>query len=262
MENQPSPTVHRTAIIDPSARLADGVTVEAYAVIGADVDIGAGTWIGPHAVIDGPTRIGSDNRIHAHACLGGAPQDLGFAGERTRLDVGNRNTFREFVTVHRGTPKDRAVTRIGSDNLLMAGSHIGHDCVVGDGIIMANGAMLAGHVEVGDRVNLSGLVAVHQFVRIGRLAMVGGGSIVLRDIPPFTLAQGNRARLFGLNRRGLLRAGMKGNAIAALRRAYRTLYRSGLSFTEAVAELQRQQPSAEVGELLEFLRASKRGVSR
>lgn len=262
MDSIPESLIHPTAVVDTTARLAPGVRVGPYAVIGADVSIGANTSVGPHAVIEGPTRIGCDNRIHAHACLGGAPQDLHYKGEDTALVIGDGNIIREFVSIHRGTPKDRGQTRVGSHNMLMAGTHVGHDCVLGDRIIMANGSVLGGHVQVQDQVNISGQVAVHQFTRIGRLAMVAGGSIVLRDIPPFMLAQGNSARLRGLNARGLERAGLSVAARSALKKAYRVLYRSGLKRDEALHQLALEPHCPELQELLAFFSGSRREMMR
>jgi UDP-N-acetylglucosamine acyltransferase len=255
--------IHPTAIVDPSAQLDSRVQVSAYAVIGAGVEIGAGTSVGPHAVIQGPMRMGCENRIHAHACLGDAPQDSSYKGEPTRLEIGDRNSIREFVSIHRGSVKGGGLTRIGSDNMLMAYSHVAHDCRLGHRIIMANGATLGGHVEVGDAVNIAGLVAVHQFVRIGCHAMVGGGSAVLRDVPPYMMASGNHARLFGLNRRGLQRAGFSAESIHALKQAYRLLYRSGLQFAQACEALREGGPhTPEVNYLVQFLGQSERGFIR
>ncbi|MDZ7809454.1 MAG: acyl-ACP--UDP-N-acetylglucosamine O-acyltransferase [Arhodomonas sp.] len=257
-------SIHATATVDAHAELEPDVVVGAGAVIGEDVRIGTGTRVGPLAVILGPTRIGRDNTIHAHACLGDAPQDLAYRGEPTRLEIGDGNHFREFVTVHRGSTKDEGVTRIGDDNLLMAYSHVGHDCRVGSGITMANCATLAGHVSVGDHANIAGLSAIHQFARVGCHAMLGGGTIAVMDIPPYTMASGNHARLYGLNRRGLRRAGMAEAVITALRRAYRLLFRSGLGRAEAIAEVRRQgwDRTPEVAHLLGFLESSRRGVTR
>jgi UDP-N-acetylglucosamine acyltransferase len=262
MNNKQSSPIHPSAIVDPAAILAENVTVGAYAVIGADVEIGSGTSVGSHSVISGPTRIGRDNRIHAHVSLGDAPQDLAYRGEDTRLEIGDRNCIREFVSIHRGTPKDRGLTTVGNDNMFMVCSHVGHDCVVGNNVVLANGANVGGHVEIGDRVNIAGLVAIHQFSRIGHLAMIGGGSIVLRDIPPFMLANGNPARLFGLNRRGLQRAGLDTDSVSSLKSAYRTLYRSGFTLDQALAELRSEPQSPEVEQLLHFLQPSRRGSSR
>lgn len=255
--------IHPTATVDGAARLDATVRVEANAYIGPGVEIGAGTRVGPHAVVLGPTRIGRDNTVHAHACLGDAPQDKGYAGEPTTLELGDRNVIREFVTMHRGTTEDTGRTRVGSDGFFMAYSHVAHDCRVGDGVVMANGVTLGGHVEVGDRANLGGLCAIHQFVRIGRNVMLGGGSIVRKDIPPFAMASGNRASLHGLNRRGLERAGLPAETITALRRAYRTLFRSGLRLEDALRALRESgSPTPEVVELIEFLEHSRRGVTR
>lgn len=255
--------IHPTALIDPSARLGQDVRIEPYAVIGADVDIGDGCQIGHHAVILGPTRLGRDNRIFPHACLGGEPQDIGYAGEATRLEIGARNVIREFVTIHRGTPKDRGVTRVGDDNMFMVHAHIAHDCVIGDHVIMANAATLAGHVTVGDYVNIAGLCAIHQFVRIGAHAMLGGGSMVPLDIPPFMLANGNRAKLYGLNVRGLQRRGFSPEDLRQLKQAYHLLFRSGQRLTEATAAVRAAGlDSPPVVQLLDFVAESKRGITR
>jgi UDP-N-acetylglucosamine acyltransferase len=254
--------IHQTAIVDARVRLGDRVRIGAFAVVEGDVEIGAGTVIGCHAVILGPTRIGEDNVIHAHTCLGDSPQDLDYRGEPTCLEIGARNIIREFVTMHRGSGKDRGRTRVGDDGLFMAYSHVAHDCEVGHGVVMANGANLGGHVQVGDRVNIGGLVAVHQFVRIGCHAMLGGGSIVVQDVPPYMTAVGNRARLYGLNRRGLQRAGFTPAVLDALKRAYRLLYRSGWSFDQARSALLEAGPTPEVAYLLDFLQACRRGVMR
>jgi UDP-N-acetylglucosamine acyltransferase len=263
MNATPSSLVHPTATVDPQARLHEGVRVGPYAYIGPDVEIGAGSQIGPRAIIQGPTRIGRDNRIHANACLGDAPQDLGYKDEPTTLEIGDNNVIREFVTMHRGSGKPGwGRTVVGNGGFFMAYVHIGHDCRIGDKVIMATGAMLAGHVVVEDQVNISGATAVHQFARIGRLAMLGGGGIAVQDIPPFMMAAGNHARLYGLNRRGLTRAGLSAEAITALKHAYRLLYRSNLRQAEAVAALRESPQPAEVEHLLEFLESSQRGTVR
>lgn len=263
MHEPESATVHPTASVDPRARLGRGVSVGAYAVIAADVEIGAGSRIGAHAVLLGPMRMGRGNVVHPHACLGGAPQDLGYRDEPTRLEIGERNVIREFATLHRASTRGSGVTRVGNDNLFMASCHIGHDCDIGDGATIASGVMLGGHVSVGDGANLGGLCAVHQFVRIGRQAMIGGASAVDRDIPPFALAAGNRARLHGLNRRGLRRAGLAPEAVRALHHAYRRLFRSGLRLEAALAELRESGPATpEVEHLLAFMAAPGRGVTR
>ena len=255
--------IHATAIVHPHARLGDNVCIGAYAIIHANVVIGDGCEIGPHVVIEEHTQLGRNNRIFAHACLGAAPQDTSYAGEETRLEIGERNVIREFVTVHRGTAKDRAVTRIGNDNLLMVYAHVAHDCFIGNQVIMANAATLAGHVTVGDGVNIAGLSAVHQFVRIGSYAMLGGGTIATLDIPPFMLAAGNHARLYGLNRRGLRRHDFDSDTIDQLQQAYRLLFRSGKRLTDAIMSVEAAGfASPQVSHLLAFLRHSQRGVTR
>lgn len=255
--------IHATAIVHPRARLGGNVCIGAYAVIDANVAIGDGCEIGPHVVIEGHTQLGRDNRIFAHACLGAAPQDLSYAGEATRLEIGERNVIREFVTVHRGTAKDRRVTRIGNDNLFMVYAHVAHDCLIGNQVIMANAATLAGHVVVGDGVNIAGLSAIHQFVRIGSYAMLGGGTIATLDIPPFMLAAGNHARLYGLNRRGLRRHGFDSDTIKQLQQVYRLLFRSGKRLADAIGSAEAAGfASPQVSYLLAFLRHSQRGVTR
>lgn len=256
--------IHPTAVIHPEARLGRDVRIGAYAVIEADVEIDAGCTIGQHAVIEGPTRIGRHNRIYPHACLGTAPQDISYRGEATRLEIGERNVIREFVTIHRGTPKDRGVTRIGDDNLLMVSAHVAHDCIVGSHVIMANAAVLAGHVVVGDYAYLAGLCAVHQFVRIGAYAMLGGGTIATQDIPPFVMAAGNHAGLYGLNHKGLQRRGFGADEVRQLKQAYRLLFRTSLRLEEAIAAVRAAGlNSPSVAYLLDFLSApSKRGVVR
>ncbi len=256
--------IHPTAIIDPSARLGRDVRIGAYAVIGAGVELGDGCEIGQHAVIEGPSRLGPGNRIFPHACVGLAPQDLGFAAEATRLEVGARNVIREFVTIHRGTMKDRQVTRIGDDNLFMVSSHIAHDCLIGSHVVMANAATLAGHVTVGDHVNIAGLCAIHQYVRIGAYAMLGGGAMVPLDVPPFMVASGDRAKLHGLNTVGLRRQGFDKDELRRLKRAYTLLFRSDLRLTEAIEAVQAEHldASARVVQLINFIQESKRGVTR
>lgn len=263
MDATSSSLVHPTATVDSKARLGEGVRVGPQAYIGPDVEIGAGTQVGPRAIIQGPTRIGRDNRIHANACLGDAPQDIGYKGEPTTLEIGDNNVIREFVTMHRGSAKAGwGRTVVGNDGFFMTYVHIGHDCQIGNKVIMATGAMLAGHVVVEDQTNISGATAVHQFVRIGRLAMLGGGGIAVQDIPPFMMAAGNHARLYGLNRRGLARAGLSAEAITALKRAYRLLYRSNLLQADAIAALRETPQPAEVEHLLNFLESSQRGAVR
>ncbi len=255
--------IHPTAIIHPTAQLDEGVTVGPYAIIGEQVCIGAGTSIGPHAVIDSHTEIGRDNVIFQFASVGAAPQDLKFKGEPTRLVIGDRNRIREFATLHRGTPDGGGVTTVGSDNLLMAYTHVAHDCRVHNRIVMANAATLAGHVEVEDQAILGGLVAVHQFCRIGAHAMISGGAMVNQDIPPYCIAQGDRARTVGINLVGLKRRGFSEAATRAIRNAYKIIFLGKMRLEEALqqAELQYGQ-LPEAAAFIAFIRASKRGVPR
>ena len=255
--------IHPTAIVDPGARLGENVSIGAYAVIGAGVEIGDGTSVGPHTVIEGPTSIGRDNRIFQFASLGAAPQDKKYAGEPTRLEIGDRNTIREFCTFNRGTTQDAGVTRIGDDNWIMAYVHIAHDCQIGDKTIFANNAQLAGHVQVGDWAILGGFTVVHQFVRIGAHCMTGMGTILLQDVPPYVMANGNPSAPHGINVEGLKRRGFTPAAIAALRRAYKTLYRNGLKLDEASAAIAAAaEEEAALAPLAEFLAASGRGIVR
>jgi UDP-N-acetylglucosamine acyltransferase len=256
-------TVHVTAIVHKDARLHESVTVGPYAVIGPKVRIGAGTTVGPHAVIEGDTTLGERNKVYQFASVGADPQDLKYAGEDSKLVVGDDNIIREFTTLHKGTAGGGNVTRIGNKNLFMAYSHVAHDCVVGDGCILANGATLAGHVVVGDHVIIGGLSAVHQFTRLGKHAFVAGGSMVVMDVPPFCTAQGDRAELAGLNTVGLSRHGFTEEQLARMKDAYRTLFRSKLGLNEALARLRAEHGGhSEVDAMLEFISASKRGITR
>jgi UDP-N-acetylglucosamine acyltransferase len=255
--------VHATAIVDPAARVADGVSIGAYAVVGPEVEVGAGTTIGPHCVITGPTRIGRDNRIHAHAALGGDPQDKKFAGERGELVIGDRNTIREFTTFSRGTGDGGGVTRVGDDNWIMAYVHIAHDCLVGNQTIFANNATLAGHAEVGDWAILGGFAGVHQFCKIGAHAFIGMGSLINADVPPFVMIAAQYAQPRGINSEGLKRRGFDATRIAAIKRAYRTLYMSGKPLAEARLELaEGARESDDVRAMLDFIEASQRGLLR
>ncbi len=251
------------AAIDPGARLGANVTVGPFAVIGADVEIGDGCWIGPHAVVQGPSRIGRENRIFQFASIGEAPQDKKYAGEPTVLEVGDRNLFREGVTVHRGTVQGGGVTRIGDDNWIMAYCHIAHDCLVGNNTTFSNSASLAGHVVVDDHVILGGFSLVHQFCRIGAHAFSGFGSVINRDVPPYLMVSGQMAVPHGINVEGLRRHGMTADAILALKRAYKLIYRSGLRLEEARQALRElAQESPEVEPMLRFLADSERGIIR
>ncbi|MBL8260617.1 MAG: acyl-ACP--UDP-N-acetylglucosamine O-acyltransferase [Candidatus Competibacteraceae bacterium] len=225
------------AVVDPSARLAPDVTVGPFSVIGAEVEIGAGTWIGPHVVIQGPTRIGRDNRIFQFASLGEMPQDKKYGGEPTRLEIGDRNTVREFVTINRGTVQDAGCTRLGDDNWIMAYVHIAHDCWVGDRTIFANGASLAGHVRVEDDVGLGGFALVYQFTRLGMHSFCGFACGVHRDVPPYVTVAGYRAEPYGINAEGLRRRGFSDEEIKAIRRAYKVIYRTNLRLEEAVEQV-------------------------
>jgi len=258
--------IHPTALVDATARLGDNVSIGAYTIIGAGVEIGDDTWIGPHVVINGLTRIGRANRIFQFASLGEMPQDKKYAGESTRLEIGDRNTIREFCTFNRGTAQDAGVTRLGNDNWIMAYVHLAHDCQIGDHTIFANNAQLAGHVHVGDWAILGGFTVVHQFVRIGAHCITGMGSILFQDVPPFVTAAGSPVAPHGINSEGLKRRGFAAETIAALRRAYKTLYRSGLKLDEATAaiaaEAQTQGDPAPLAALADFLAAPGRGIIR
>lgn len=255
--------IHPTAIIDPAAELGADVEVGPFAVIRAGVVVGDRCRIGSHVVLTGPTTIGEECRFYPFSSIGEDPQDLKYRGEESRLVVGARNTFRESTTVNRGTAGGGGVTRIGSDNLFMAGSHVAHDCVVGDHCVFANYAAIAGHVTVQDRVILGGFSGVHQHSRIGRCAMVGAAAMAAQDVPPFTICQGDRARLFGLNIVGLRRAGFPRPVLQALRSAYREVFHEGRPMRialEQVREVYADIP--EVIELVDFCESSQRGICR
>lgn len=236
--------IHPSAFVDPGAELDDDVEVGPFAVVGAGVRIGAGTRIHAHATLEGPTTLGRGNVVHPHATIGGPPQDKKYRVEPTTLEIGDRNTFRECVTVNRGTIQDTGVTKIGDDNWVMAYVHIAHDCRVGSHTILANTTNLAGHVELGDYVILGGCTQVHQFCKVGAHAMTGTGTILLHDVPPYVLATGNPSAPHGLNTEGLKRRGFEPDTIAMLRRAYRTLYRSELTLAQA-----RERLEADLAEL-------------
>lgn len=256
-------TVHATAVVHPEAQLDASVEVGPYAVIGPKVKVGAGTRIGPHAVIEGDTTIGARNRIFQFASVGADPQDLKYAGEATRLVIGDDNLIREFTTLHIGTAGGGGVTRIGNKNLFMAYSHVAHDCVVGNGCVLANSAALAGHVELGDHVIMGGLTAVHQFTRIGKHAFIAGGAMVAMDVPPYCTAQGDRAELVGLNTVGLTRHGFTDDQIARVKDAYKILFRSKMGLNEALSKLKAEHGGhSEIDHLIDFLNGSKRGVTR
>jgi UDP-N-acetylglucosamine acyltransferase len=255
--------LHPTALIDPKAELHPSVSVGPYCVIGPQVRIGPDTVLGPHVVIEGDTTLGARNRIFQFASLGAIPQDLKYAGEPTRLVLGDGNQVREFATLHLGTAGGGGVTQVGDRNLFMACSHVAHDCQVGNGVIMANCASLAGHVVLQDHAVLGGLSAVHQFTRIGRHAFISGGSMVGMDVPPYCIAQGDRAQLAGLNTVGLTRQGFGDEAIARIKAAYKLLFRTGLGLREAIARLKTELGgNSEIDELVTFIESSTRGIMR
>ena len=251
------------ALVSPEARLAADVQVGPFSVIGPGVEIGPGTVVGPHAVINGPTTIGADNHVFQFASIGDAPQDKKYRGEPTRLVIGERNVFREFSTVNRGTTHDKGVTSIGDDNLFMACSHVAHDCAVGSHTVFANGAVLGGHVEIGDWVILGGLSAVHQFAKVGAHAFISGGAMVREDVPPYVMVQGDPAEPYAVNSEGLKRRGYTEEQIRAIRGAYRVLYRSELKLADALARL---APVAadrpEIKAFVDFIQASTRSIVR
>ena len=258
-----SAEVHASAIVDRRARLAAGVSVGPYSVIGPHAEVGEGTWIGAHVVLDGHIRIGRHNRIFHFASLGAPPQDKKYKGEDTAVEIGDGNTIREYVTINRGTALDSGVTRVGNDNWVMAYVHFAHDVQIGSHTIFANACQLAGHVTVGDWAIFGATTLVHQFVHIGAHAFTGMGTYLPQDLPPFVTAAGNMARPYGINSEGLKRRGFSPEDIAGLKRAYRTLYRSGLALEEARRALEAQVATcAHVRDLLEFLDRSKRGIIR
>ncbi len=249
------------AAVDPAARLAEGVRVGPFAVIGAGVEIGEGTEVGAGAHVYGPTRIGRENRIYPSAAIGFDPQDLKFQGEEVRLEIGDHNVFREFCTVHRGTAKGGGVTRVGSDSLFMAYTHIGHDCQVGSRVIFANSATLAGHVEVHDDANISAFSSVHQFCRVGRHAYVGGYTVATMDVLPFVKTVGQKPACYGLNSIGLKRKGFDADRVRRLEAAYRILVRSKLNTLHALERLKAELAGdPDVDYLIGFVESSQRGV--
>lgn len=255
--------IHPTAIIHPGARLGANVSVGAYSLVGEHVEIGDNTWIGPHVILEGHLRLGRDNRVFQFSSLGGEPQDMKYRGEPTRVEIGDRNTIREYCTINAGTAQDAGVTRLGDDNWIMGYVHIAHDCQIGNNVILASNAQIAGHCHLGDWVILGGMTGVHQFVHIGAHAMTGGGTILFQDVPPYVMASGSPAKTFGINTEGLRRRGFSDEGIAALRRAYKTIYRNGLSLAEAIGELAGQQDkNPELKILVDFLQHAKRGILR
>ncbi|GAB4359447.1 MAG: acyl-ACP--UDP-N-acetylglucosamine O-acyltransferase [Gammaproteobacteria bacterium] len=255
--------IHKLAVVDPAAELDQDVEVGPFTVIGPGVEIGRGTRIDSHVVIKGPTRIGRNNRIHQFASLGEAPQDKSYKGEPTRLEVGDDNVIREYVTLNRGTTAGGGCTRLGNNNYLMAYTHLAHDCQVGDHTIFANAASLAGHVTVDDWVIMGGFAIVHQFCRIGAHSFCALGSVVFKDVPPYTTVSGNPAKPHGINAEGLRRRGFSADSMKRLRQAYKTLYKSKLPLSRALEELRYQaQEADEIQLLTRFLEQSRRSIVR
>ncbi len=255
--------IHQTAVIHPEAELDSFVEVGAFAVIGANVRIHSGTTIGPHVVIDPYVTIGQDCRIFQFAAIGAIPQDLKFGGEESRVEIGRGCVIREFVTVHRGTREGGGRTIIGDGCLLMAYTHVAHDCRIGNHVIMSNAATLAGHIHIGNYATIGGLVAIHQFVRIGEYAFIGGKSAVPKDVPPYVIASGDRVKLHGLNKVGLKRHGFSEESMAALKKTYRIIFRIGITLNEAIERVRAEvDPLPEVTGFLDFIESSRRGITR
>ena len=252
-----------SAIIDSRAELADSVSVGAFSVIGADVKIDAGTVIGSHVVIKGPTSIGKDNRIYQFTSIGEDPQDKKYANEITRLEIGDRNTIREFTSMHRGTIQDHSVTQIGNDNLFMAYTHVAHDCIIGDHVIMANGASLAGHVHLHSHAILGGFTLVHQFTQVGQYSFAAMGSAITQDIPPFIMVGGTPTRPHGINSVGMERNGVTAEDVRLIRNAYKIIYKMNLRLEDAIEQIvELATDSKELAEMVDFLRNVRRGILR
>lgn len=253
--------IHETAIVSPKANLGEGCHIGPFCTIGDDVFLGSGVLLDSHVVVDGKTTIGDDTHVYPFASIGLAPQDLKYSGEPTATEIGKRNHVREFVTIHRGTAGGGGLTKIGDDNLFMAQAHVAHDCQIGNSVIMANAATLAGHVEIADRANVGAYSGVHQFCRVGLEAFVGGYSVVVKDAPPFAIIQGNHAKCFGLNRVGMKRRGYGRDTIEKLNHAYHLLLSSKLNTTQAVEKIREEiKDCKEVDLLVDFIETSKRGV--
>ena len=256
-------SIHPTALVDPSAQLGSNVSVGPYSIIGPHVEIGDNTVIAAHCVVDGRTKIGADNRFFPFCSIGAAPQDKKYAGEPTRLEIGDRNLIRESCTLNLGTVQDGGVTRIGDDNWIMAYVHVAHDVHIGNNTTIANCTQFAGHVIVGDWVTLGGFTGVHQFVRIGAHCMAGVGTVLLQDVPPYVTVSGNPSAPHGVNSEGLKRRGFSADSIMAIRRAYKTLYKSGLKLEEARQEIATELESCpELKLLADFLEVPGRGIVR
>ena len=255
--------IHETALINPGAEIDSNVDIGAYSIIGDNVFIGSGTVIGPHVVIDPFVTIGRNCRIFQYAAIGAVPQSLKFEGEKTYVKIGDGTIIREFVTIHRGTGFGGGITEVGEENFLMAYTHIAHDCRIGRKVVMANNATLAGHITIGDHATIGGLVAVHQFVKIGEYAFVGGKSAVVKDVPPYVIAAGDRAELHGLNSVGLKRHGFSPTTLSLLKKTYRIIFRIGLTMNEAIERVRAEvEQVPEVVNFIDFIRSSQRGVTR
>lgn len=255
--------IHPSAIVDPAAELDEEVSIGPFCVIGADVRIGSGSEIGPHVVIKGATDIGHDNRIYQFASVGEDPQDKKYAGERTLLQIGDRNVIREFATINRGTVQDEGITRIGSDNLFMAYVHVAHDCSIGNNVVMANAASLGGHVRIDDWAILGGFTLVHQFSRVGAYCFSAMGSAISKDVPPYMMVDGKPAKPRGINAEGLKRHGFNREELRGIRRAYRILYKSGLSLEQAISEITiMQDDTPALQPMVKFLHSRVRSIIR
>ena len=255
--------IDSTAIVDSHAELADGVSIGPYSVIRADVKIGAGTVIGSHVVIKGPTSIGKDNRVYQFSSIGEDPQDKKYAAEITRLEIGDRNTIREFTSMHRGTQQDNCVTKIGDDNLFMAYTHVAHDCIIGNNVIMANGASLAGHVHLNNNAILGGFTLVHQFTQVGQYSFAAMGSAITQDIPPFIMVGGKPTRPHGINSVGMERNGISAEDIRLIRNAYKIIYKMNLRLEDAIEKMEElASDSKQLADMISFLRNVSRGILR
>ena len=255
--------IHSTAIINSKAEIDSNVEIGPYSVIGKNVFIGSGTVIGPHVVVDPYVTIGTDCNIFQYAAIGAPPQSLKFEGGETYVKIGRGTIVREFVTIHRGTESGGGITEVGEENLLMAYTHIAHDCKTGRKVILSNNATLAGHITIGDNATIGGLVAIHQFVRIGDYAFIGGKSAVVKDVPPYVIASGDRAKLHGLNSVGLKRHGFSKNTLSSLKKTYRIIFRIGLTMNEAIERVRAEvEQIPEVLGFIDFIKSSQRGITR
>ncbi|MDX9703551.1 MAG: acyl-ACP--UDP-N-acetylglucosamine O-acyltransferase [Candidatus Auribacterota bacterium] len=257
-------SIHKTAIVHPKAKIAEGVEIGPYSVIGENVSIGKNTKIGPHVVIDGWTEIGEENRIFQFASIGAISQDLKYHGEEAYLKIGNRNTIREYVTMNIGTEGGGGVTKVGDNNLFMISSHIAHDCVLGNNIIIANVGTLAGHITIDDGAIVGGVVAIHQFCRIGKMAIIGGCSKVVQDIPPYMMADGHPAQVRGINLVGLRRKEFDKDSVSRIKDAHRILYRSNLNTSQAIDKMKEElgTDDPEIKTIIDFIALSERGISK